>query len=84
MTAYEKVMAARDAKKLTAVDYIAHMFGDSFIELHGDRRYSDDKAIVAGIAMLQRVLQEVHCRKLKRRKSNFFFMVCHGKSVRLP
>ena len=52
MTAYEKVMAARDAKKLTAVDYIAHMFGDSFIELHGDRRYSDDKAIVAGIAML--------------------------------
>lgn len=52
MTAYEKVMAARDAKKLTAVDYIAHMFGDSFIELHGDRRYADDKAVVAGLAML--------------------------------
>ena len=52
MTAYEKVMAARDAKKPTAVDYIAHMFGDSFIELHGDRKYSDDKAIVAGLAML--------------------------------
>ena len=52
MTAYEKVMAARDAKKLTAVDYIAHMFGDSFIELHGDRRFADDKAIVAGLAML--------------------------------
>lgn len=32
MTAYEKVMAARDANKLTSVDYIAHMFGDSFIE----------------------------------------------------
>lgn len=52
MTAYEKVMAARDAKKLTSVDYITHMFGDSFIELHGDRKYSDDKAIVAGLAML--------------------------------
>ena len=52
MTAYEKVMAARDAKKLTAVDYIAHMFGDSFIELHGDRRFADDKAIVSGLAML--------------------------------
>lgn len=52
MTAYEKVMAARDANKLTTVDYINHMFGDSFIELHGDRRYSDDKAIVAGLAML--------------------------------
>ena len=52
MTAYEKVTAARDANKLTAVDYIAKMFGDSFVELHGDRRYSDDKAIVAGLAML--------------------------------
>ena len=50
--AYEKVLAARDASKLTAVDYIKYMFGDSFIELHGDRRYSDDKAIVAGLAML--------------------------------
>lgn len=28
------------------------MFGDSFIELHGDRRYADDKAVVAGLAML--------------------------------
>ena len=52
MTAYEKVMAARDVNKLTTVDYINHMFGDSFFELHGDRRYSDDKAVVAGLAML--------------------------------
>ncbi|WP_440447492.1 acetyl-CoA carboxylase carboxyltransferase subunit alpha [Ruminococcus sp.] len=52
MTAYEKVMAARDANKLTTVDYINHMFGDSFFELHGDRRYSDDKAVVAGLVML--------------------------------
>ena len=52
MTAYEKVMATRDANKLTTVDYINHMFGDSFFELHGDRRYSDDKAVVAGLAML--------------------------------
>lgn len=52
MTAYEKVMAARDANKLTTVDYINHMFGDSFFELHGDRRFSDDKAVVAGLAML--------------------------------
>lgn len=52
MTAYEKVMAARDAGKLTAVDFIANMFGDSFIELHGDRRFSDDKAVVSGLAML--------------------------------
>lgn len=53
MTPYEKVAAARDANKLTSVDYISHMFGDSFFELHGDRRYADDKAIVAGLAMLK-------------------------------
>ncbi len=52
MTAYEKVMAARDSKKLTAIDYIAHMFGESFIELHGDRRFADDKAIIGGLGML--------------------------------
>ena len=52
MSAYDKVMAARDDNKITTVDYINHMFGDSFFELHGDRRYSDDKAVVAGLAML--------------------------------
>lgn len=52
MSAYDKVMAARDANKITTVDYINNMFGDSFFELHGDRRYSDDKAVVAGLAML--------------------------------
>lgn len=52
MSAYDKVMAARDANKITTVDYINHMFGDSFFELHGDRRYSDDKAVMAGLAML--------------------------------
>ena len=50
--AYDKVLAARDASRLTAVDYIKNMFGDSFIELHGDRRFADDKAIVAGPGML--------------------------------
>lgn len=52
MSAYDKVLAARDAHKLMAVDYISHLFGDSFFECHGDRRYSDDKAVVGGVAML--------------------------------
>ncbi len=52
MSAYDKVLAARDAKKLMAVDYISHLFGDSFFECHGDRRFSDDKAVVGGVAML--------------------------------
>lgn len=52
MTPYEKVLAARDAHKLTAVDYISHLFGDTFFECHGDRRFADDKAIIGGLATL--------------------------------
>ena len=46
------MLAARDAHKLMAVDYISYLFGDSFFECHGDRRFSDDKAVVGGVAML--------------------------------
>ncbi len=52
MRAYDKVQAARNAKRLTAIDYIHRMFGSSFFELHGDRRFGDDKAIIGGLAML--------------------------------
>jgi len=51
MTAYDKVLAARDKKRLTSLDMINGIFTD-FLEMHGDRRFADDKAIVAGIAYL--------------------------------
>ncbi len=50
-SAYEKVRLARDNKRPTGLDYIKHIFTD-FIEFHGDRRFADDPAIVAGIACL--------------------------------
>lgn len=49
--AYKKVQAARAKGRPTGLDYINNVFYD-FIEMHGDRRYRDDPAIVAGIAML--------------------------------
>lgn len=52
MSAYDKVNAARSTKKLTSVDYINALFGDSFIELHGDRNFADDKAVVGGVGIL--------------------------------
>lgn len=52
MRAYDRVCAARDTKKLTSVDYINNLFGESFIELHGDRAFGDDKAIVGGLGLL--------------------------------
>lgn len=52
MRAFDRVTAARSADRLTASDFIQALFGDSFFELHGDRRFADDKAVKAGIAML--------------------------------
>lgn len=48
---YERVKLARDNKRPTGLDYINHIF-QGFIELHGDRRYGDDGAIVGGLARL--------------------------------
>lgn len=50
--AYEKVKLARDNSRPTGLEYIRHTI-DGFIELHGDRRYADDAAIVAGIGFLE-------------------------------
>jgi len=49
ISAWEKVKLARMPVRPTGLDYIERLF-DDFIELHGDRYYSDDKAIVAGLA----------------------------------
>lgn len=51
MTAFEKVSLARAKGRLTSIDYINNIFSN-FMEMHGDRRFSDDKAIVSGIAYL--------------------------------
>lgn len=50
-SAYARVKIARSNARPTGKDYIDNLFED-FIELHGDRRFSDDPAIVGGIAHL--------------------------------
>lgn len=49
LTPWDKVKLARKIDRPTSSDYISKVF-DSFIELHGDRYYGDDNAVVAGIA----------------------------------
>lgn len=51
MSAYEKVLLARAKDRPTGLSYVEHIFED-FLELHGDRRFADDPAIVGGIATL--------------------------------
>lgn len=50
-TAWERVSLARMVERPTALDYIEKIFG-SFMEFHGDRYFSDDPAVVGGIALL--------------------------------
>lgn len=52
--AYEKVQKARSNKRPTSAHYIENVF-DGFFELHGDRAYADDAAIIAGVARLNEV-----------------------------
>lgn len=51
LAAWDRVTIARGQDRPTALDYIENIF-DEFIELHGDRQFKDDKAIVCGLAKL--------------------------------
>ena len=49
MEPWDRVQVARHPERPTSLDYIQELFTD-FIELHGDRYYGDDHAIIGGIA----------------------------------
>ena len=51
ITAWDRVTLARLPDRPKSLDYINLIF-DNFIELHGDRQFADDKAIVGGVALL--------------------------------
>ena len=48
-TAFERVQLARHPDRPYTLDYIERLF-DEFVELHGDRRFADDPAIICGSA----------------------------------
>ena len=52
LTRWERVQLARHPDRPYTLDYIELMFTD-WIELHGDRTFADDKAIVAGFATFE-------------------------------
>jgi acetyl-CoA carboxylase carboxyl transferase subunit alpha len=51
LTPWQMVEIARHPKRPVLQDYISMIFSD-FIELHGDRRFSDDEALIGGFARL--------------------------------
>ena len=54
LTPWQKILIARHPDRPYTLDYI-NMMANDFIELHGDRRFSDDPAIVAGIAKIHSI-----------------------------
>jgi len=49
LTPHQKVQLARHPARPYTLDYISRLFED-FVELHGDRRFAEDPALVGGLA----------------------------------
>jgi len=52
LTAWDHVLLARHVDRPYTLDYV-NAICDDFVELHGDRRFGDDPAVVAGLAFLE-------------------------------
>ncbi|KAA0207918.1 MAG: acetyl-CoA carboxylase carboxyltransferase subunit alpha [Ignavibacteriaceae bacterium] len=72
LTPWEVVQLARHPERPFSLDYIFNMTTD-FIELHGDRLFGDDKAIVGGFARLEnRTVMIIGQQKGRDTKSNLY------------
>lgn len=70
LTAWNRVVLARKLERPKALDYIQTIFED-FIELHGDRKFGDDKAIIGGIATIDGIpVTVIGEQKGKKAKEN--------------
>lgn len=75
LSAWDNVLLARHADRPYTLDYIGLIF-DDFVELHGDRRFGDDPAMVAGLASLDgrrvAVIGQQKAREVKERQFRNF------------
>ena len=55
LTAYQKVQLARHPQRPYFLDYVEHLCPD-FTEIHGDRKFGDDAAIVGGFGMFRNLV----------------------------
>ncbi len=72
LTPWQRVQLARHPERPYTLDYIEHLF-TNFIELSGDRRFRDDKAIVGGFAKFQgKPVMVIGTQKGRDMKSNVY------------
>ena len=53
LTPWQKVQISRHPDRPYTLDYINNILGDSFLELHGDRNFKDDKAMIGGLGKIE-------------------------------
>lgn len=77
LTAWERLEIIRNKNRPTIRDYIPILFND-FFEMHGDRYYGDDGAIMGGIATLAgrpcTIIAQVKGRNIEENKKSNFAM----------
>ena len=52
LTPWQRVQLSRHPNRPYTLDYISSICGDSFLELHGDRNFKDDKAMIGGLGKI--------------------------------
>lgn len=76
-TAWERMLIVREKNRPTVRDYIPLIF-DEFLEMHGDRNFGDDGAIMGGVGRLDgrpvTVLAQVKGRDLRENQASNFAM----------
>jgi len=52
LTSWQRVQMSRHPNRPYTLDYINAILGESFLELHGDRNFKDDKAMIGGLGKI--------------------------------
>lgn len=52
LTPWQRVQMSRHPNRPYTLDYVKALCGDSFLELHGDRTFKDDKAMIGGLGKI--------------------------------
>ena len=80
---WDRVQIARLQERPTSLDYIPYIF-DSFIELHGDRNFRDDPAMIGGIGYLNGRAVTVVGQQRGKDKDNIYrnFGMAHPEGYR--
>ncbi|MBU0509590.1 acetyl-CoA carboxylase carboxyltransferase subunit alpha [bacterium] len=84
LTAWQKVQIARHPRRPYTLDYVTRLC-DSWIELHGDRGFADDHALVGGVASIGGLeVMLIGHQKGRGTKDNLFrnFAMAHPEGYR--